>query len=59
MEHGGESGKLDIAGRAGRASFEKRAVTLEQPAKLLAFDGDLLAELIPHAAVPLPLSGSA
>jgi hypothetical protein len=33
-------------------------IRAEQAAKLLPFEGDLLSHSIPHAATPLPPSGS-
>jgi hypothetical protein len=53
MEHCGKGGKLDVVRRAHRALLDQRALHLKQAAKLLPFDGDLLLQLIPHAAAPL------
>jgi hypothetical protein len=53
MEHRSDGGKLDVVRRAHRALLDKRAIGLKQAVKLLLLDGDLLSQLIPHAATPL------
>jgi hypothetical protein len=54
MDHGRQSRELNVIGRARLALAEKRVIRVEQPAKLMPFEGDFLSYSIPHAATPLP-----
>ena len=50
--------KLDPVGRGGSALVNKRGMIFQVLAEQFPFHRDLLSQLMPHDAVPLPREGS-